>query len=326
MRTRRFIFISIGVILVLGYMLGPNPSTPKYDQSLPVFNEDILEMESNIVAKESQHKVKSDNEARIVWNNDSVKEVTEYCIVYLHGYSASQEEGNPTHRNIAKQLNANLYLSRLAYHGIDTVENMKGITVDALWQSAKDALVIGKKLGKKVILMGTSTGGTLALILAATYPNDVYAVINMSPNVRLAHPLSFIANNPWGVQIGSLVVGGKNQVSDDKRDVFKKYWYPEFRLEAVAQLQELLETKMNKETFEAVTCPILNLYYYKNEKEQDDLVSVEAIKSMHAQLKSEKKKLVAVPTVGNHVMGSHVKSKDLDAVNKEISGFLKEVL
>ena len=48
---------------------------------------------------------------------------------------------------------------------------MINLTADKLWNSAKEAYAIGRQLGKKVILIATSTGGTLALKLAAEYPD-----------------------------------------------------------------------------------------------------------------------------------------------------------
>jgi pimeloyl-ACP methyl ester carboxylesterase len=114
--------------------------------------------------QESKHKLKPDNEARIVWANDSLKQKTEYVIVYLHGFSASQEEGNPVHRRIAAQFGCNLYLSRLSEHGIDTTDALFNMTAESLWESAKEALCHRQATWPyKVILMGTSTGGTLAL-------------------------------------------------------------------------------------------------------------------------------------------------------------------
>ena len=96
-----------------------------------------------------------------------IKNKTAYSIVYLHGFSASQAEGDPVHKNIAAMFGCNLYLSRLAEHGIDTTEPMMNLTADKNWESAKQALAIGKQLGNKVILMGTSTGGTNALQLGS---------------------------------------------------------------------------------------------------------------------------------------------------------------
>ena len=43
-------------------------------------------------------------------SNDSLKEKTEYAVVYLHGFSASQEEGDPVHYDFAKKFGCNLFL------------------------------------------------------------------------------------------------------------------------------------------------------------------------------------------------------------------------
>ena len=183
MRWIRILFAAF-VLMFVAYIVGPHPSKPKYNSELPSVPSTAIALQQYISTKESAHKIKLNNEARIVWANDSLKQKTEYSIVYLHGFSASQEEGNPVHRNIAKQFGCNLYLSRLAEHGIDTTDALINFTPDKLWESAKEAYAIGKQLGNKVILMGTSTGGTEALQLAAAYP-DVAGIILLSPNIAI---------------------------------------------------------------------------------------------------------------------------------------------
>ncbi len=80
---------------------------------------------------------------------------------------------------LQKKFGCNLYLPRMADHGIDTTEPMASFSADRVWGSAKEAYEIGTKLGKKVILLSTSTGGTLALKLATEYP-DIAALIMLS--------------------------------------------------------------------------------------------------------------------------------------------------
>ena len=253
MKILKWILISLLSVTVI-YFSGPKPSTPNYNKDIPAIPDDI---ENYISKKESLHHLKKNNEARIVWANDSSKAMTEYAIVYLHGFSASQEEGNPVHRNVATHFGCNLYLSRLAEHGIDTTDQLINLTSDNYWESAKEALFIGKKLGKKVILMGTSTGGTQALQLAATYPDDVAAIILYSPNIEINDPNAYLLNNPWGLQIARLVKGGKLNYPADTRPIYSEYWNRPYRLEAVVNLQEMLETTMTKETFSKITQPVL---------------------------------------------------------------------
>ena len=242
------------LVLIVVYFLGPHPSSPKYSKDLPAIPAEPAMLENYIHGREAIHKLKPDNQARVVWLNDSIKDKTDYAVVYLHGFSASQEEGDPVHYQFAKKFGCNLYLSRLAEHGIDTTEAMANLTVDKLWNSAKEAYAIGKQLGKKVILMATSTGGSLALKLAAGYP-EISSLILLSPNIAINDPLAWVANNHWGLQIAHLVKG-KYNTTDDSAALEKQYWYNKYRMESVTEMQELLETTMKASLFEKVKQPV----------------------------------------------------------------------
>ena len=167
-RKKLIILVSIPLILLLIYFLGPKPSKPDFSSlrlSIPQVALQVLE--DSINQAEKALPVKHDNQARIVWAVPYEK--TPYSIVYLHGNGASQEEGDPVHQEFAKRFGCNLYLSRLAEHGINSEEPLLNFTADAIWNSAKQAYAIGKQTGNVVILMATSTGGTLALKLAAEF-------------------------------------------------------------------------------------------------------------------------------------------------------------
>jgi pimeloyl-ACP methyl ester carboxylesterase len=195
-------------------------------------------------------------------------------------------------------------------------------TADRWWNSAKEALAIGNQLGEKVILVSTSTGGTVALQLAAEYPTRVHALINLSPNIAINDPAAFLLNDPWGLHIARAVLGSKYRdtgASEEK----SKYWNNKYRIEAIVQLEELIESTMTEETFERIKQPSLTLYYYKNDKEQDPEVRVSAMLEMHEQLGTEPSLKVqkAVPTAGAHVLGGSMASKDVDAVYNEMEAF-----
>jgi pimeloyl-ACP methyl ester carboxylesterase len=326
MRWLKGLFILFAILGIV-YLLGPRPATPMYDTAMPVVPA-MNELEKFVAANEAAHKLRPNNEARIVWANDSTRQKTAYSIVYIHGFSASQEEGNPVHRNIAKQFGCNLYLARLAEHGIDTSEQLLNLTADNYWKSAQQALAIGRQLGNKVILMGTSTGGTQALQLAATYPNDVAALVLYSPNIAINDPNAWILNNHWGLQLARLVKGGKYNIPEDERPVYRQYWNKPYRLEATVALEEMLETTMNTETFGKIHQPVLLLYYYKDEQHQDPVVKVSAMKEMFAALATPDsiKRAIPLPNTGNHVIASPIKSGDVESVEKETSRFLKELV
>ena len=315
------------IILSVIYFLGPHPSSPAYSLVMPSVPS-VNGLEQFIAAKEALHKLRLDNEARIVWANDSVLQKTEYSIVYIHGFSASQNEGNPVHRNIAKTFGCNLYLSRLAEHGIDTTEQLLNLTADKYWESAKEALAIGKQLGKRVILMGTSTGASQALQLAAAFPNDIDGLILYSPNIAINDPNAWLLNNPWGLQIARLVLGSKYIVPKDDRPVYNQNWNKPYRIEATIALEEMLETSMTSETFEKIKKPVLMLYYYKDEAQQDKVVKVSAMKKMFLQLGTavNMKREMAMPNTGDHVIASPIKSNDIENVETETRRFLVEIM
>lgn len=325
MKKRYKVLIGISALLVAGYLLGPKPKKPLYNGDLNIVP-DILDLDAYVNTIENLHKLKPGNEAEIVWANAEHQQ-TDYSIVYLHGFSASKTEGNPVHLNLAKKLNANLYLARLADHGIDTIAPMKNFTADKLWETSKQAYAIGKKLGKKVILIGTSTGGTAALKLAATFP-EIESLILISPNVAINNKTAWLLNDPWGLQIARRVLGSDERKVDGRTEEFKKYWYTSYRLESLVELQEFVESTMIKQVFEKVKQPVLMLYYYKNELEQDPVVRVDAMLTMFKELGTPKnlKRKMAIPNGGNHVLASKLTSQDLPSVENAIDRFVSKIL
>ena len=329
MRKRRFRWwLVIPVILILLYLAGPRPATPVYSPAMPVVPADPAALETFIRDGEAQHRLKPDNEARIVWA-DSSRKKTPYAIVYLHGFSASQGEGDPVHRYIARRYGCNLFLSRLAEHGIDTSDAMVNLTADNYWSSGQRALAIGKQLGDKVILVGTSTGGTLALQLAAAYPDQVAALVLMSPNIAINDPNAWLLNDHWGLQIAHLVTGSDYIISkEDYGPIWRQYWYPKYRSEAAVALEELLETTMNPTTFGKVKQPVGLFYYYKDTVHQDSTVKVSAELSMFDELGTPDalKYKEAIPEAGTHVIGSSLRSHDVGSVKKGIVHFLTDIV
>ncbi len=324
MRILKIVILSILALFVI-YFLGPQPPKPELNNVLPAVAS-IDALDSYITAMEAPHKIKPNNQAKIIWA-DSSKSQTEYALVYLHGFSASQMEGDPVHQNIAKQFNCNLYLARLAEHGIDTTEDLMNLTADQYWESAKLAYAIGKQIGKKVILMSTSTGGTLALQLASVYP-EIAGLILYSPNIEVFNPSAPLLDNPWGLQIGRAVLKSNYVDIKYKDSAYPKYWNSHYRIEGVVALQNLLEATMTEATFKKIHQPTLALYYYKDEAHQDNVVKVKAIQKMMQQIATPAnlKMEMAIPNAGNHVIASPIVSNDIVSVEKATAKFMKEVI
>jgi hypothetical protein len=105
-----------------------------------------------------------------------------------------------------------------------------------------------------------------------------------------------------------------------------KYWSTHYHLNGVVALQNFLTNAMKPETFAKVKCPAFMGYYYKNEEEQDKVVSVPAMLKMFDELGSTNKQKVVIPNAGNHVLASPILSKDVATVQAETEKFLDGVL
>ncbi len=327
-KLKRFLGFLI-LLLVVVYISGPKPSKPELNENLPSISASISNIEDYVKRNDEGLSIKPDNGTRIIWANDSVHERTDYAVLYLHGFSASWYEGYPAHEKFAKHFGCNLYIPRLASHGMETEDPLIDMTPDRLWESAKEGLMVARSLGKKVIIMSTSTGGTLALKLAADFPEYVEGLILYSPNIRINNPAAFLLSKPWGLQIGRKVTGSKYRITNDdfgSKDC--QYWYCKYRMEGTVYLQQLVDVTMKKETYKNVTTPVFLGYYYKDEELQDQTVKVDAMLKMFDQLGTaeDKKVKVAFPNAGDHVIACELTSGAVDDVIAETIKFGKEIL
>lgn len=322
-------FIGALFLIFVIYFLGPSPESPFYSIDFPLANLNLSELNDSINRAESSNPaIKINNQARIIFADSSTSK-TSWAIVYLHGFTASQMEGDPVHRNIAAKCGMNLYLVRLSDHGLESDSALYKITPVRLWETAKTALAIGLALGDKVILMSTSTGGTLALKLAQMYPDKVSALINYSPNIELNNPFAFTLNDPWGLSILNMIsTDGYVDNYPNSDSLTRQYWTTKYNTEALPQLQELLETTMQKSVFSEIKCPVLTLAYYKDEEHQDPTVKVSGMRWMHESLGTDKrlKKYIELPGVGVHPFASGLRSKDINSVERESSIFIDSLL
>lgn len=146
---------------------------------------DVTGIEAAIAAQEAQvPALRKGCEKRIVWAHKPATQ-TRYAVVFIHGFSATGEELRPLPDLVAQGLGANLFFTRLNGHGQDP--DAMGRATREAWQADVDeAIEIGRTIGKEVIIIGCSTGCTLAAIaLAKGAP--VKAIIHVSPNFGLRH-------------------------------------------------------------------------------------------------------------------------------------------
>lgn len=181
-------------------------------------------------------------EKEIIWADPMIHDKTPFSVVYVHGFSASKGEIRPLPDEVADQLDANLFYTRLTGHGQDGAAMTQG-SVNAWINDYEEAIAIGRAIGRKVIVIATSSGGSLAA-WAASRPDaseGVAAIAFISPNFGLKASGSEILTMPWGAQIAELVAG-KERGFEPANPLQEKYWtyrYPMAATPSVAALAEL---------------------------------------------------------------------------------------
>ena len=318
-----------GILTVLAgvVLVGPRPDIGNLSGELPTMTIDLVTLEQEINQREASNPlVKPDNQARIVWADSSRKEKTEYSMVYLHGYGASQGEGAPVHTMLAERYGCNLYLSRLKEQGIESDSAFKSLTAENLLASAREAVAVGYALGEKVIVVATSTGGALGLKIAAENP-DLAGLVLYSPLIAPYDEQLYLLNQPWGIQAMETSLGADHTITE-RTGKAQQYWSRYYHINGYVTLAVLVDEVMTEETFAQVTCPVFLGYYYKSEEEQDKVVSVEAMMPMFEQLGTppDQKRKVAFPEAGNHVIASYIRSHDWRGVYQATDQFLQEVM
>lgn len=293
--------------------------------------ESLTELDAFLSERESALNLKPGTEADIAWNCDQPFQKTDYAIVYLHGFRASHPEGEPVHHRVAEHLGCNLYLSRLQEHGIDSEYPLLNLTEEKLLQSARFAFHIGQQIGHKVILMGTSTGASLALWLASRdeIKDKISALILYSPLIRFYGLTAQLLMNTFSRSLLE-VIPGKTYLVKTKGTTYAedRIWNKKYALQGALALGAFVEHHMQNKTFANVECPVWTGYYYKNRQEQDRVVSVPSIKKMVSKLgtRSELVSATNFPEADNHVICSSLLSRSVEAVTDTTINFLKTVV
>ena len=280
MKKTHLLGIGLALVIAVG-LLGPRVNM---DISL---DKVILPNNLDIYLSESESRfddITQGTEKVIMWAG-TPGEKTAISIVSFHGFSATRQELSPLADTVAKSLNANLFYTRIAGHGRGADGMLDG-SVNGWANDANEALEIGRRLGNKVILIGTSTGSTLATWLALQSTNtDLSAMILLSPNFYSANSNMSMLLWPWGQHIAEALIG-KVRHWESKNPLHEKYWANDYATSSILPLMGLLKI-VNDADIENINTPTQMIYSSK-----DKTISVPAVIGTFARLGSEQKELV----------------------------------
>ena len=315
-------------ILIVVYLLGPRPAKPTFTTPNYTNAASLAELELEISKSEATIKgLKPGNEANIVWANPTIKGKTPVVFLYLHGFGASHHEGYPVDVDLAKRFGCNIFLSRLSEHGIEAGDdNLKKFTADSYAESGERALHIAKQLGDSVVILATSGGAAVALLLASKHP-EIKALVTYSPAIQIFRKDAAVMSGPWGLQLARLITG-KNYNDWTMKDGMAPYWTNHQSFEGVVQFSTFLKYANTPENFAKIKCPFFMAYYYDDEAHQDFTVSVAAMKEMYAALGTPSllKREVSIKNADSHVITSDITCKLWSKAEAESALFIHDVL
>lgn len=268
--------------------------------------------ETKILAREAALPLKPGVNKAFRWVHED-KSSTPTSLVFLHGFSATRKEIAPLPELLAERMGMNLFMTRLTGHGMDS-EAMGRLTAEELLRDAEEAMAIGRRMGSRVVLLGVSTGASLALALAQRYPEKIAALVLLSPNFRPRRAASLLLKGPLGGIIAREVVREHSWTPTSAAE--EAAWTTRYPAVAIHEMMNLLSW-VNSFDLSATRVPLLMMY-----SDVDTVVSVERMKRKFAAYGGPKE-LFEV-TGAHHVLAGDLKSPETTApVLEKIESFLR---
>ncbi|WP_299207340.1 alpha/beta fold hydrolase [uncultured Tateyamaria sp.] len=257
------------VLLIAGlWLFGPYEKAPL----TPTITEIGEDLDAHFATVESRFDdITPGTEKRIVWAGDTGTQ-TDWSILYVHGFSATSEEIRPVPDSIATALGANLIYTRLQGHGRSS-DALAEATVQGWVNDLAEGLAAARQAGTKVLILSTSTGGTLVTATAqnADLMENVAGLILVSPNYGLSNPLAKLLSWP-AARHWLPPVAGQRRSFTPRNEEHGLYWTTEYPSVAVMPMAALIDA-VAKIDHSTQTIPALFWYAQADEVVRPDLTA-----------------------------------------------------
>jgi alpha-beta hydrolase superfamily lysophospholipase len=273
-------------------------------------------------AEESVSGLRPGESKAIAWADPSSPGRTPISLVYLHGFSADRHEVDPLVGDVARAIGANVYYARLAGHGQDG-QALGRATAEEWLDDAAHAVEIGARIGNAVVLMGTSTGATLALWAGShpRAPGALEALILISPNLGLRDRTSEVLLWPWGA-LAARALLGEERCFEPKNEAQRLHWTTCYPPRALVEMMSLVDFVRYRD-LTSLSAPALVIY-----SRDDRVVDPSATERMLARLGERGRSYVIDDSDDpeHHVLAGDIMSPGTtDGVRERILAFLAEI-
>jgi esterase/lipase len=270
-------------------------------------------------AVHAQEEIIPGTEKRIRWYRDRKNSLTPLSIVYFHGFSATRMEIAPVGELIADRLGANLFETRLTGHG--HLQNpLVGVRAEDWLNDAAEALAIGAAIGEEIVVMGTSTGATLALAMTGHETFEpVSAIVLLSPNFGPKDSSAEFLTWPGGPQL-AYMVAGETRSWTPRNELQQRYWSTTYPMDAVIEMMRLVKYVRSALPMR-LEQSLLTIY-----SPADTVVDTAWIARAFEQITSPRKALVEIPASGdpsNHVLAGDIMApENNEALAEQVLRFI----
>lgn len=245
---------------------------------------------------------------------------SDWVVVFLHGFSATRQEVAPLAQRVAAGLGASLVEARLTGHG--HVDNpMSGVLAEHWMADAERVLAVAAELGDKLVVIGSSTGATLAAaMLDQPVAERIHTLVMLSPNFLPQGAGASWLTGPGGPLLARLIAG-ETRCWEPANELQGRYWstcYPTAATIEVMRLVDRANELMNGEHQQGL------LVFYSGD---DQVVSPGAILAAYEAFRAPRKSLVEVTDSGDakdHILAGDIMSPNTtDRVVGQILDFIR---
>ncbi|MCV6587007.1 MAG: lysophospholipase [Marinibacterium sp.] len=214
---------------------------------------------------------------RVIWRDGFKEQRSPVSILYVHGFSATSEEIRPVPDILAERLNANLVYTRLTGHGRPGAAMGEAQVSDWMADMA-EALAAARAVGDRVVILSTSTGGTLtaAALQDPVLAERVAAAVFVSPNFRINQLGDRVLTWPLARLWLPWILGPTRSFEPADPDE-ARYWTVSYPSVAVLPMAELVAA-VDRMDMRGVTVPAL--FWFSND---DQVVRPDATWAMAAR-------------------------------------------
>ena len=319
----KFIFFLVALFFFVTLIFTMHKNNINFKSS---FNINLIgnDLDQYLKNKESQFSdLKKDVQKKIIWFRKKNTK-TNISIVYIHGFSASLEEVRPLPDLIGKDIKANIFYTRLTGHGRSS--DAMGLSSISNWiNDLHEAIEIGSRIGQKVILISTSTGGTLSAIsgLNENLSKTILGYIFISPNFGINHKLANLISWPYSEYWLHLFIG-KTRTIKPRNELDKKFWTLSYPTKALIPMARLVK-KINNKNFNNVNNPAL-FYFSMDDEVVEPKKTLEFIENWGGETKTINVKMSEFDDKYSHVIAGDILSPgQTEFARKEMVEWIKSL-